>query len=83
MKLFGQGKLNRLVLDALRRAEKPLRTQDVVDAIAAEVGFGPDAAHGLKSRVRSNLLYLAKVRGAIVKDGDRETATWSLPPQTR
>jgi hypothetical protein len=78
VKLLGQGKLNGLVLDALRRADKPLLTQEVIDAIAAEVGFGPDAAEGLKSRVRSNLLYVAKVRGAIVKERDRETTTWRL-----
>ena len=78
VKLFGQGKLNRLILDALRKAEKPLRTQELIDAIAAEVDFGPDAANGLKGRVRSNLLYLSKVRGAVVKEGERETATWTL-----
>jgi hypothetical protein len=78
VKLFGQGKLNRLILDALRKSTQPLRTQEVIDAIAAAVDFGPDAANGLKGRVRSNLTYLARVRGAILKDGDRETATWRV-----
>ncbi len=78
VKLFGAGKLNRLILDALRRAGGPLSTQAVIDAVVAEVGFGPDAAKGMRSRVRSNLLYLAKVRGMVVKDGERETATWRL-----
>jgi hypothetical protein len=76
--LLGQGKLRRLSLDALRKAKRPLGTQEIVDAIAAEVNFGPDAANGLKGRVRSSLLYLSKVRGSVVKDGDRETATWRL-----
>lgn len=78
VKLFGQGKLNRLILDTLRKSEQPLRTIEVIERIAAEVGFGPDAAEGLKGRVRSNLLYLAKVRGSVAKDGERETARWRL-----
>ena len=78
VKLFGQGKLNRLILDALRNADRPLHTLEVIDAIAAAVDFGPDAANGLKGRVRSNLTYLARVRGSIVKEGERETATWQL-----
>jgi hypothetical protein len=78
VKLFGQGKLSRMILDALRRAERPLRTQEVIDAVASEASFGPDAANGLKGRVRSNLLYLSKMRGVIAKDGDRATATWRL-----
>jgi hypothetical protein len=28
--------------------------------------------------MRSNLLYLAKVRATVVKGGERETATWRL-----
>lgn len=83
VKLFGQGKLNRLILDALRKAERPLGTLEVIDAIAAAVDFGPDAANGLKGRVRSNLTYLATARKAIVKDGERETATWRLNSQAQ
>jgi hypothetical protein len=48
---------------------------------AAVAGPLADAANGLKGRVRSNLLYLSKVRGAVVKEGERETATWRLPGQ--
>lgn len=51
-KLFGQGKLNRLILDVLRTAERPLKTWEVVDHIASENGIGPDAINGLKGRVR-------------------------------
>lgn len=78
VKLFGAGKLNGMILDALRRGARPMTTAEVVDAIVAEMGFGPDAAKGMKNRVRSNLLYLAKVRGLVVKDGEREVATWAL-----
>jgi hypothetical protein len=80
VKLFGQGKLNRLVLDALRRAGKPMTTAEVIDAVVVSVGYGPDAAKGMRNRVRANLAYLAKISGRIVKEGERETATWRLPP---
>lgn len=78
VKLFGHGKLNALILDALRRGARPMTTREVRDAIIAEVGFGPDAAKGMDSRVRANLLYLAKVRGIVTKDGEREGATWAI-----
>jgi hypothetical protein len=39
-KLFGQGKLNRLIFDALRRADgKPLSTPEIADAIIAAKGL--------------------------------------------
>ena len=41
-------------------------------------GYGPDAAEGMKRRVRANLLYLAKVRGSVVKEGERESARWAI-----
>ena len=53
---------------------------EIVEAICAELKFGPDAAKGMKNRVRANLLYLTKVRGQAVKTGDRETAAWTLTP---
>ncbi len=78
MKLFGSEKLGRLVLDALRRAPGPLTTQAILDAVVADVGFGPEAAAGMRHRITSNLLYLSKVRGLVFKEGERETATWRL-----
>ncbi len=78
VKLFGQGKLNRMIMDVLRNAQGPLTTSQVIEAIVAALNFGPDAAKGMKNRVRANLLYLNKVRGLVVKDGGRETATWRL-----
>lgn len=78
VKLFGAGKLNWLILAALRKAGKPLTTLEVVASIVADLGYGDDAAKGMKNRVRANLLYLAKVRGSVVKEGDRATAVWSL-----
>ena len=76
-KLFGAGKLNRLILSAMRKGSRPMTTAEVVDGIVAELGYGDDAASGLRNRVRSNLLYLSKT-GTIVKEGERAGARWRL-----
>ncbi len=68
-KLFGAGKLNRLILGALRRGERPMTTAEVVDSIVAELGYGEDAKAGMRNRVRANLQYLSRVRGRVVKVG--------------
>lgn len=51
---------------------------EVIEAVVAELGFSPDAAAGMRGRVRSILLYLRKVRGSVIKEGERETAMWRL-----
>jgi hypothetical protein len=38
-KLFGNGELNGLIADALRRAEKPLANHDIADAICEAKGY--------------------------------------------
>jgi hypothetical protein len=76
--LFKDGELNRLVLGALRKAGKPLSTEEVTAAVVEELGHGPDAARGLTNRVRANLNYLARVRGTVAKIGDRRGAKWGL-----
>ena len=78
VKLFGQGKLNRIILDALRKGGRPMTTLEVVASIVADLGYGEEAAKGMKNRVRANLLYLAKVRGSVVKEGERAKARWTL-----
>jgi hypothetical protein len=72
-RLFGGRKLTVLILDALRRAERPLTTQEVVAAIAD----GNANAPNVRKRIRMALRYLAK-RGAVVKEGERKTARWRL-----
>jgi hypothetical protein len=62
----------------MRKGGRPMTTLEIVSAVVADLEFGDDAAKGMKSRVRSSLLYLWKVRGAIVKEGERETALWSI-----
>jgi hypothetical protein len=82
VKLFGNGELNRLIADALRRAEKPLASSDVADAIVEAKGYGRDTIHALTRRVRANLSYLLRHK-RVVKTGDRLTACWSLPDETK
>jgi hypothetical protein len=81
VKLFGSGKLNRLIADALRRVEKPLASNDVADAIVTEKGYGRESIHALTRRVRANLSYLLRHK-RVVKTGDRLTARWALPDGT-
>ena len=78
MKLFAAGELNRLILNALRKAGKPLSTGEITAAIVQEPGHGPEAARSLANRVRANLCYLHRERGLVAKVGDRASAKWSL-----
>jgi hypothetical protein len=79
VKLFGNGELNRLIVDALRRANGvALSTPDIADAIIATKGYGHDAKHALVLRVRANLSYLLRHRKAVEKTGNRLTAKWRL-----
>ncbi len=78
VKLFASGQLGRTVLNALRQAGRPSTTAEVIEAVVAELGYGADAAVGMSTRVRGSLLYLWKVRGLVVKEGERETARWTI-----
>jgi hypothetical protein len=78
VKLFNAGELNRLILNALRKAGKPLSTAEVTAAVVQELGHGPEALRGMTNRVRANLNYLVRERGLVTKEGDRVTAKWSL-----
>jgi hypothetical protein len=84
VKLFGGGELNRLIIDALRRADgKALSTPAIADAIIAAKGYGQEAKHALIRRVRANLSYLLRHRSAVEKTGNRLTAKWRLTGQER
>jgi hypothetical protein len=76
VKLFGQGKLNRMVMDALREGARPMTTLEITEAICARLSYGEAAKASMRNRVRANLLYLWKVRALISKEGERETASW-------
>src|SRR5947209_7827849 len=58
IKLFRQGELGRLILDALRRASAPLATAEIVADVLAAGGHGDGAKTALAPRVRGNLAYL-------------------------
>jgi hypothetical protein len=75
---FPAGHLSRLILDAIRKAERPLTTKEIVAAIVAEQGYGPEAVSGMGDSIRSTLAYLLKVRGLVAREGERETARWSI-----
>jgi len=62
----------------LRKAERPLSTQEVIAAIAIEVNFGSDVPAGMKAPTRAGLRYLGNVRGSIVKEGERAASRWSI-----
>lgn len=77
VKLFGGGELNRLIVDALRRADRPLACPEIAAAIVATKGYGEEAVHALQRRVRANLSYLRE-RRRVAKIGERLTAQWTL-----
>jgi hypothetical protein len=76
-KLFGKGKLSRMILDTLRRAERPLASREVIEAIAGEMNYGAKPPAVVVGNVRAGLRYLAK-RGTVVKGGERRAATWRV-----
>lgn len=78
MKLFRQGELGRLIMNALRTAKGPLRTQEVVTAVMKALGHDEQARHALSKRVRGNLQYLQRTRGVVAKIGSAGSARWVL-----
>lgn len=78
VKLFRQGELNRLILDVLRTACGPQRTQDVVTLVMAALGHDETARTALAPRVRGNLQYLQTKAGMVAKIGGGRDARWTL-----
>jgi hypothetical protein len=77
IKLFRQGELGRLILDALRDAPGELSTAEIVTAIITAGGHGESARRALAPRVRGNLAYLGR-RRLVVKSGNGRTTRWAL-----
>ena len=77
VKLFRQGELGRTILDALRRAGKPIPTADIVTAVIVATGASESARPSLAPRVRGNLCYLEN-RKAIQKSGKQKGVLWAL-----
>ena len=78
-KLFKLGELGRLIIDALRRAEVPQDTGQVVAAVTAASGQETANESLMVATVRSNLAYLAR-RGKVVQIGNGIGSTWRLAP---
>ncbi len=77
IKLFRQGELGRLIIDAPRRAGKPLGTHAIVGAVLKAGGHSEAARPALGPRVRGNLAYLHR-REKVAKAGRGKAVTWSL-----
>jgi hypothetical protein len=77
IRLFGQGELGRMILDALRDAPGDLSTAEIVTAIIVAGGHGEEARRALAPRVRGNLAYLGR-RRLVVKSGNGRTTRWVL-----
>lgn len=77
VKLFRQGELGRMILDALRTADGPISTPAIVQHLLDAGGHGPAARKAVGQRVRGNLAYLER-RGIVIKDGEQRNARWSL-----
>jgi hypothetical protein len=75
VKLFGSCKLSRLILDALRKVERPMTTPEVIAAVVAELGYGAEAPAGMKGRVRGALLYLRLLSRKASAESGREKNT--------
>ena len=75
--LFKQGELSQHVRDALRRAGKPVRLNDVVEAVTADLGHDRSAMPALRHRVRASLQYLMRKK-TVAKTGRGSTVRWEL-----
>lgn len=79
VKLFRQGELGRMLLDALRKADRPLSSREIADAVMQAMGHTEKSLPALAQRVRSNLSYHEKQTGRVVKVGKGVNAKWKLP----
>jgi hypothetical protein len=78
VRLFNQGELGRLILDALRSAGRPMTTIEVVTAVLALTGNDEKARPALRGRVRSCLQYLHKERRTVNRSGEKRETRWAL-----
>jgi hypothetical protein len=65
------------VRDALRRAGKPIRLNEVVEAVTADLGHDRSAIPALRHRIRASLAHLEK-SGKVAKAGRGMRVTWAL-----
>ena len=79
VKLFRQGELGRMLLDALRKADEPLSSREIAAEVIQAMGHSESSLPAMAQRVRSNLSYHEKQTGRVVKVGKGADAKWKLP----
>ena len=77
VKLFRQGELGRLILDAIRKLGGSAGTREIVTALLAAGGHGETARKAIGTRVRGNLAYQER-REKVSKMGLGKGARWTL-----
>lgn len=78
IKLFRQGELGRMILDAIRQSpDSTASTADIVTFLLRAGGHGEEARSTVASRVRGNLSYLEK-RGKVAKSKNETNVVWSV-----
>jgi hypothetical protein len=78
VRLFGGGKLSRLVLDALRASQRPMTTPEIASTVVAALGYGDEAMQAIADRVPTTLSYMARTRGTVAREGEGRAAKWAL-----
>jgi hypothetical protein len=78
IRLFGGGKLSRLVLDVLRTSRGPMTTMEIVSAVVVALGLGDEATQAIADRVPATLSYMARTRGSVMKEGEGRAVRWLL-----
>lgn len=77
IRLFRQGELGRMIIDAIRRNGGEASMHEIVTSLLAAGGHGEDARKTVAPRARSNLAYQVR-QGKVAKDGEQRDARWKL-----
>lgn len=80
-KSFGGGELNRLIVDALRRADRPLGCPEIAAAIVATKGHGEVAVHALQRRCGQTIAPAKTGKGG--QDEKPDDGKWGLAQDPR
>jgi hypothetical protein len=76
---FSRGEFARLCVDALRRAEMPLTTAEIVASIVKAKGLHPSLAADLTEKTLAYLRTRLKT-ASVIKTGVTQGARWMLTP---
>jgi hypothetical protein len=76
---FSRGEFARLCVDALRKADRPLTTAEIVASVVKAKGLHPSLASDLTEKTLAYLRTRLKT-SSVVKTGVTQGARWVLPP---